>query len=147
MKKILDVREKRNKPIKARPWKIMVRLRRKSNHHGYQYCVSGSNGRTHIGLFGCPVLGFQSTALLQAEFRGLAQSFDWVKHQSLKSKTRIVISLLAYAIFAGEQACPLSLKPIRSSLLRTYAGLPNVTIESDSQLPPTQAAQESQVAA
>jgi hypothetical protein len=142
VKNLHDFREKRNNPVKARPWKIMVQLRRKSNRGSYQYRVSGTNGRTHVGLFGSSILGFQPTASLQAEFRGLAQSFDWVKHQAPTAKTRIAISLFAYAIFAGEQTCPLTLVPIRSRLLRTYAGLPNVVVESYPFLPPAQAAQE-----
>jgi hypothetical protein len=142
MKNLHHGREKCNQPVKARPWKITVRLRSKS--HRSAYCVFGNNGRTHVALYGSPILPFQPNASLLAEFRGLAQSFDWVKHQAPKAKTQIAISLLAYAIFAGEQTCPHSLTPIRSRLLRMYAGLPNVviTVEGDAHLPPAHAVQE-----
>jgi hypothetical protein len=144
MKKLHDRREKCNQPVKARPWKMTIQLRSRLNQNAYQYCISGNNGRTHIGFFGGPVPAFQPNASLLAEFRGLAQSFDWVKHQAPTAKTRIAISLLAYAIFAGEQPCPHSLTPIRVRLLRMYAELPNVVItaEGDAHLPPAQAIQE-----
>jgi hypothetical protein len=138
------IRKNRSEARQKAPWEVVIKAR--LNQRSYKYEASISDGLMMVGLYGSKVSSLYPYARLKAEFIGLRDVFDWIRHLGKTETSRIVVSHDAYSVLLGESPCLPELKTLRHQLLKSYIASGSSLIKQGD-LPPTAPAQERRVAA